>query len=74
MKDNENLNGTKFFLIVILLCCYIVKNEAQDVDLEEDHGEYKYNHNNPFLKVILIVSNPHHRKRTCAVVISYQQS
>ena len=47
MKENENLNYTKLFLIVLLLC-YFIKNEAQDVDLEEDHGEYKYNHNNQF--------------------------
>ena len=59
MKENEKLNDTKFCAFVTLLCFYS-KNEAQDVDLEEDHGEYKYNHNNPFLKVILIVSNSDH--------------
>ena len=49
MKENENVNGTKLFLIVTLLCCYS-KNEAQYVDLEEDHGKYTYNHNNPFYR------------------------
>ena len=68
MKENEHLNRTKFFLMVTLLCCYN-KNEAQYADLEEYYGVHKYNHNNPFYKVILIFSDPGHSTRIKELVL-----